>query len=112
MSHLEQTIKLIRSRNGLPHWTDDEIRKEISRAVHENAMTYTISENCKVDGICFGKWITNEHFHIMYLTGKMRHFLDYLKNRFPQCKTLTGYRKGKLNLTKYQVSKFNIIIKN
>lgn len=105
MSDLQQSIELIRSRNGLPHWTDDEIKREISRSIKEVAMTYTVDKEGKIDGICFGKWLSKETFHVQYITGNLKYFLNYLKDTFPNCKQLTGFRKGKLTLKHYEVNK-------
>lgn len=99
---IQDGIDLIRSKGGLKAWTDLQIHQAIHRAIKECALTYTVDGEGEIDGLCFGKWTSFDYtglpheFHVIYITGKLEVFIQYLKDTFPSCVKITGERQGKV----------------
>jgi hypothetical protein len=104
--NLNEAVKFIRSKSGLKHWTDEEIKNELQRSINEYSLSYTTGSDGKIDGIVFGKFISREKFHVQYIAGQMKHFIKYMVETFPDIKYLTGFRKDRLTLKTFKVSKF------
>lgn len=96
MPSKQEAIDFIKSKNGLEGWTDNQILQALNLAIKQCAFTYTIDGSGKLTGIFIGKWTKpTETLYATYFAGKYRHFLKYLKNIFPKCKTIEATRLGK-----------------
>lgn len=107
MRHLKviDAVKFIREHNRLETWTDEAIATKIYDCIAKAALTFTHQDK-KLTGICFGEWRNdNKTFHAIVMIGKLFVFVDYLKTVFPNCEEVTGFRKGKSEVTVYKIGK-------
>ena len=95
MPNIDDGLKLIRSRGDLKNWSSEDIKKAISRSIKDDCFAYTVDEGGDLTGLCFGYWRSDSEMHIQYIVGSLQHFVCYLHDRFPNCKSLTMYRRGK-----------------
>lgn len=103
MSDVIDAIKLIRQYGILKQWTNHQIMNGILTASLENALAYTRDATGKVDGICFGRWSSDfSAFHVIAIAGKgkPKFFVRFLREKFPQCKTITGFKPKRGNTLK------------
>lgn len=89
-------VNFVRFNDILKDWTNEQIAIGILSAIKHSAITWTTDTDGNIDGICFGRWENNAiSFHVVAIAGKStpRKFLKYLKETFPQCKRITGFKK-------------------
>ena len=89
-------INLVRRHQLLRNWSDAQIAVSIFKAIKGYAFSYYHDAHGKLAGICFGRWESPEHIHIVGIVGSLKVFVKFLKTNHPQCTKVTGYRYGKI----------------
>lgn len=92
---VQEGIALIRKHGVLEGWTDEDIHQAIHKAIKSFAFSYTTDPTGKLDGIVFGYWRSQRELHITCCIGRLSVFVKKLKESFPACDKVTGYRQGK-----------------
>lgn len=92
---IEDAVAFIRSYGELVHWTDDQIKIEITKASRNAALAFTTNEHSKIASICFGKWQDGGKIFFCYCIiapNCLHQFVKALKRIFPDCKKIVGHR--------------------
>lgn len=106
---LDDVVVFIREKGLLKAWSDRQIKATLFHAILKSAITFDTDKNGKLTDICFGRWESPEHFHVMCIYGDLKKLIKYVTEVFPQCERITGQRGKHLKVfqTKKLLNRIN-----
>ncbi len=99
MITIDAAVAYIKSFPDFKKWEDDNLAKMVRTAIFTDSLCYWADTNTKeLKGIILSSWHSSCCLNILCMCGDkgcLKIFVEYLKKKYPQVKTLRAERKGK-----------------